>query len=266
CVLPFQFRPLLLRLLVQPLNRRQRHALGVRGDDVLVVRTNAERSVEILGHGADVGGARVLFEVPSGYWQRRHFSQDRLRVNGCEVLLEVAVARADDIQGANVSAYAHIPVHPHVADKIASQATGVGILAENGFPGAAGTPRYSIAVSRTVFAINSAGDGTGRVALDAVAAGGNALDAVLGGAENGQLTGRIQRHERCPAVAAHSQTVCGANTELIIHGGEEIGALRVRPDETALMNRSGTISDGKGIISVRGILETSGHCGVAAVA
>src|SRR5207244_10489512 len=64
----------------------------------------------------------------------------------------------------------------------------------------------------------------------------------------------------------HSQTVCGANTELIIHGGEEIGALRVRPDETALMNRSGTISDGKGIISVRGILETSGHCGVAAVA
>src|SRR5258708_710789 len=48
---PFQFH---LELLVQPLNRRQRHAVGVHHRDMLVVHTHVERGIKILSHWPEV--------------------------------------------------------------------------------------------------------------------------------------------------------------------------------------------------------------------
>ena len=46
---------------VEPLDRRQRHAVGIDGRDVLVVvASSAEGSVEILRHRTDVADGRVF--------------------------------------------------------------------------------------------------------------------------------------------------------------------------------------------------------------
>src|SRR6266446_704261 len=57
-------RELLFELLVQPLNRRQRHAIGVHGANAFVVQANGEGSVKILGHRADVTIRSVAFVAP----------------------------------------------------------------------------------------------------------------------------------------------------------------------------------------------------------
>ncbi len=64
--------------LIQPLNRRQRDAVGIDGGDVLVVFAHGESRGEILRHGADVANGGVLrFVVPRADGNLRQFLHDR---------------------------------------------------------------------------------------------------------------------------------------------------------------------------------------------
>src|SRR5687767_10052731 len=55
----------LLHLLVQPLNRRQRHAVGIDGRDGFVSGTQAKSSFEILGDRAEMGRGGVVGIMPA---------------------------------------------------------------------------------------------------------------------------------------------------------------------------------------------------------
>ena len=79
CIPAFQF---FAQLLVQPLNRRERDAIGIDGRDVFVVCANIECSVEILRHGTEVwrvechdipapGAAAMLAVAAAGALVRR---------------------------------------------------------------------------------------------------------------------------------------------------------------------------------------------------
>ncbi len=62
---------LLLGKPVQPLDGRQRHAVGIHGADMRVVPPHARGGVKVLRHGADVAMAGVLAKGPgpsSNFW------------------------------------------------------------------------------------------------------------------------------------------------------------------------------------------------------
>src|SRR5688572_18992070 len=64
----------LFQFLIQPLDCRQRHTICVYGCDMLVIRADAERCVEILCHRAEVAAAfLVVAIVPSADRQRDDF-------------------------------------------------------------------------------------------------------------------------------------------------------------------------------------------------
>jgi hypothetical protein len=83
-------------LLVQSLDRRQGHAIGVHGGDVFVIGTRGERRVEILRHRTDVFARGILSEVPARDRKRGHFLQHVAAVDWFEVFLRVAVAGEND--------------------------------------------------------------------------------------------------------------------------------------------------------------------------
>src|SRR5437867_6365685 len=63
---------------------------------MFVVRTNAERSVEILRHRTDVQRTDIIRVTPAGDRQSSNFLQDCFHLNGLESALYVAIAGADE--------------------------------------------------------------------------------------------------------------------------------------------------------------------------
>ena len=65
-----------LQLLVQPLDGRQRHAVGIHGGDVFVILAQVEGGGEILGHEAEGPRSDVGLVVPLVQRPGCHFVQD----------------------------------------------------------------------------------------------------------------------------------------------------------------------------------------------
>ena len=91
-VLPIAAFQFLGQLLIQPLNRRQRHAVGVHGRDVFVVGAETESRVEILRYGTDVVFGRTGFVIPSRDGQGHDLLENFTRLDAGEIFLRVAVA------------------------------------------------------------------------------------------------------------------------------------------------------------------------------
>jgi hypothetical protein len=90
----FVYLPVLLRVLlllfkhhpVEPLDGGERHAVGVNGRDVQVVRAEVEGGFEVLRDWANMfDRAAVRLVAPGLYGKRVEFVQDRARVDGREV-------------------------------------------------------------------------------------------------------------------------------------------------------------------------------------
>ena len=80
----------LVHLLDQPLDRRQRDAVGVDGADRLAV-AETEQALEVLGNRTDVPGARILDLVaPALHGKVRHLVQHRQGIDCLECGLQAA--------------------------------------------------------------------------------------------------------------------------------------------------------------------------------
>ena len=65
CYLRFLLFQFLIQLLVQTLDRSQRHAAFVHGGNVFLVFANTERSIKVLSHGSEMADGPILrFVVP----------------------------------------------------------------------------------------------------------------------------------------------------------------------------------------------------------
>ena len=83
---------LTFQFLVQSLNRRQRHPVGIDRPDGFVVGAQAEGVLEILGDRAEMFHGRILVRVtPLAHRQRRHFFQDRPGIDFLEIGFAVPV-------------------------------------------------------------------------------------------------------------------------------------------------------------------------------
>ena len=79
--------------LVEPLDRRQSHTVRIHGGDVLVVFTDAERGVEILGHWTNVADRIRLGPIAPS--RDRHLGEpgEHLRaVDSGDSLLRIPIA------------------------------------------------------------------------------------------------------------------------------------------------------------------------------
>jgi len=83
-------------LLVQPLDRGQRHAAFIHYSNVFVVQADTEGGVKILCHRADMFDAWILFIVPLRDRQRIHLLENLWGAHLFEVHLGVAVTDADE--------------------------------------------------------------------------------------------------------------------------------------------------------------------------
>src|SRR5437879_4046246 len=66
------FGVLFLNLLVQALNRRQRHTVSVSTCDMFIVFADLKGGREILGHGTDAANGFLLSLVVPGCERQRH--------------------------------------------------------------------------------------------------------------------------------------------------------------------------------------------------
>src|SRR5208282_1941337 len=88
-------RVLLVQLLVQSLNGRQRHAAFVHHGNARIRLAHGEGCLEILGGRSDVPDAgRLRLVIPGAHRQVGHALKNFLRIDGLKMFLGVAVAQA----------------------------------------------------------------------------------------------------------------------------------------------------------------------------
>ena len=112
----------IVNLTIQTLNGGQCHTVRIDGGNELLVRTQTESGMEVLGHRTDMIGVRVGSIVPPGDGEFCHASQNVGGVHGLEVLLQVAIAaltqRAAGLNGAGA-----VPTESPIADGAEHTAT-----------------------------------------------------------------------------------------------------------------------------------------------
>ena len=86
------FGDLRFELRVQPLDRRERDAVGIDGRDRPLVRADGERPIEVLRHRADVHDARRRAVTPARYVDRQRLGQHVLWIDRVHVDLRCRVA------------------------------------------------------------------------------------------------------------------------------------------------------------------------------
>ena len=97
-----------LKLLVQALDRRQGHTVGVTGADGLVVVPQAKSGAEILGHRPDVTGVNLVFERPGAERQGQDALEGVGRIDGFDVGFQVAITTFIERTGPNRNARTYI--------------------------------------------------------------------------------------------------------------------------------------------------------------